>query len=160
MKKHFKRLRKLTMLSTTVAPLLIFLAFVCYAKGSLLLAAVPLILGIVLTLSFPTAVMAPAPHAKSEWRYTIWIRMVVTWLIIFWVINQPGAMDLVSHLLSTEALWDWRIILAAFILTCSRSIANYKEAGDLDDSEIIAIYDDATRHRLIQEAEQGAPSNR
>jgi hypothetical protein len=155
MKNHFKKLRRLTQLSSTIAPLLIFIAFVCFAKGSLLLAAFPFIFGIALILSFPTDIMAPEPHGKSEWGHAIWIRMAVIWLIIFWVTNQPGAMDLVSYLFSSEALWDWRVILAAFLMSLGRSIANYRRAVDLDDIDIIAIYGDAPRNRIIQEGESG-----
>jgi hypothetical protein len=159
MKNHFQRLRKLTLLSSTIAPFFIFLAFICAARDSLVWAVIPLSIAFLLLLSFPTEVRAPAAPTKSEWRYGLWIRMFGSWLLIFWILAQPGASDLISRLISSEALWDWRIILAVFIWCLNMSITNFRTASSLEDVEILAIYDDSERDRIMRQAEQGVTPN-
>jgi hypothetical protein len=159
MKKHFKRLRRLTVVSSTVAPFLVFLTFICVARDSPFLATIPALAAWLLFSIFPTKVTTRVIEAKPSYNCLWWFRLPISALMAIWLLKQPGVTDLISHLYSKEALWDWRIISAVFLACFKWGLGNYYDSNDLDDREILAIYDDQARDRITQKAEQAAPRN-
>ncbi len=101
--------------------------------------------------SFPIENAIPAQASKKDWKYGYLMRMVGSWFFMLWIIFQPGFADLISHLFSSEALWDWRLIVAVFIWCLNLSYSNYRKANELEDLDILAIYDDTEREGILQQ---------
>ena len=159
MKTHFPVLRRRTLWSQTMVPFLQFTAFLFLARGLFFWAFIPLALGLLLLVSFPTEPMVPSPASKAEWRYAFLMRRAAGTFFGFWIIFQPGVVDLADHLLSSEALWDWRLILAVFVWCLNRSFSNFRKVTNLTDLEILAIYDDPACGKGIQQSEKDVTPN-
>jgi hypothetical protein len=52
-------------------------------------------------------------------------------------------MPLIDRVFSSEAPWDWRLIIAVLNWCCPGSILNDRKACSLNDHEILTIYGDS-----------------
>ncbi|MFT5104644.1 MAG: hypothetical protein ACI9UA_000259 [Pseudoalteromonas tetraodonis] len=145
MKTHFAKLRRLITLSAIMAPLLMFVGFLCLARGWAVWAVIPTGLGIFLAGAFPYEIVSPK---DPEGKLGRWIGFIGTFFFSIWIVSLPEILSFLERLTSGEALWDWRLILAVFIWSCHWSYVNHRKAQALKDHEVVAIFDeDASSNR-------------
>jgi len=141
---RFVNFRRYMAFASVVGPLLIFVAFLCYALGWRAWSIIPLVVATILLLAFPCRrVVEPrakdASSGRGTWSDTL-LRAGVISLCIYWLVSFPEFMPLIDRVFSIEGLRDWRLILAVFIWTGHLSYSRFRSVYALEDREILAIY--------------------
>lgn len=146
MTTHFKKLKNLTVIASSLAPILFFLTFICYVYGEGFWFFIPFFVAAVCSLGFP---LQPWPSEKTDSETSAFER--IRWffyyigfiLIIHWLAITPEFVNLIKKVSSKESLQDWRIILAMAIWHLCWSLSNYFKSKNLDDKDVVAIYEDS-----------------
>ena len=144
MSSHFAKIRKLTIWATTAAPIFYFSAFLCFAYNLDYWVILPFLIAVVLSFGFPLErIPADSQEAtRSSIGWLGYIRWAGSMLFIFWIVQLPEFIPLIDRIFTKESLQDWRIILAMLIWLLSQSVSNYLKSLQLQDEEILAIYEE------------------
>ncbi len=127
------------------SPLCALGAFLCFANGFFLV-AVPLAgIALLLVAAFPikrlsyygSAYGAAEPSDKLR----DCIRMAIFILVTLWGVSLPAYSVFMEGVYSDHSLWDWRIILAAFIWSGHMIYSNLRVVSSSSDDKILAFYD-------------------
>jgi hypothetical protein len=138
---RFPKIRRFMRLRAVLVPCLMLAAFLAFARSMVVVGFVLAGLAFCLLLGFTgpqeeLVMTLPQPQGFERWRY--WCGQIVRYVFMIWLISQPelelGAfLHRVSH---AQALWDWRLIVPAIVLTTLSIISGWRRVSEFSDQEI------------------------
>lgn len=137
MTRHFSRLRKLTLFANVAVPILLFMLFVLYANGHILLLIVTFIPTFFLASAFPNVKQQESDRTV---RIGILDGAAYVMLIIWLTTGMEEFLALLSKIFDRQSLQDWRIVLAMLFYHTSWVFSNYRGAKRFSDEDFISFY--------------------
>jgi len=139
---HFPKMKRYIKLASVLAPALSFLAFMMISGGFEGLALLTIVIAFLCGCAFPhEKALVESSTQKKRDKYSI-LNLIPMWLFMYWFASLDGFHLLIDEVFSTSALWDWRLITAAFIWHFHWGYTGFKKASNISDEEIVGIFEE------------------
>ena len=142
----FPRIRQLLNISAVVSPLLLFFAFLIFARLEGMWFLIPLIPALFCFHAFPPFIPdAPSRYSQAndaDLPGMRWIRRLGELLVLIWFVQAPvpELHAFVERVRATHALWDWSLLLGFGLLSIGAILRGRSRIGLISDQDIYNYY--------------------
>lgn len=144
MNTSFRYIRSILVAAAIGSPILLFVAFLLFARGLIGWAILPALIALPVLIFISSSSLRSSEHAERANPFSMWIGRIAALFCIFWLISLPEFQSLLDRLTDDGAFWDWRLILAVAIWTLNASFANWRFTRNVSDEEIFTYLNGAS----------------
>jgi len=138
MKTRFRHMRNILAVAAIGSPMLLFGAFLLFARGHFGWAVLPFLLSLAVSMSLPSTSLRRPEHPERAHPTSMWLGRIASIFCMFWLFKLPEFQSLLDRLAADGAFWDWRLMVAAGIWALNASFSNWRIVRSVSDEEIYA----------------------